>query len=211
MSATTVSEKSLDEVIRDLKNGRNRTGSFRWIFDHYYSTVCRQFKRNGIRPEDCLDLAQEVFLAMYNSICDLEDAAHFRSWMFSISQNTLRNEIKRRRAKKRFGPQSLMTRRSENDESPALETLPDRAAADILTTIAERQRLAGLIETVRALPAQMRRCVELRLIEGRSYREIASAMEISINTVKAHLHQAKKVLKEKLTAPSHAQKPKENR
>jgi RNA polymerase sigma factor (sigma-70 family) len=51
----------------------------------------------------------------------------------------------------------------------------------------------------------MRRCIELRILEGRSYREIASAMGISINTVKAHLHQAKELLKDNLNGSSRAQ------
>ena len=44
----------------------------------------------------------------------------------------------------------------------------------------------------------MRRCVELRLYQDLRYREIAVALDISIETVKAHLHQAKSHLKAKL-------------
>jgi RNA polymerase sigma-70 factor, ECF subfamily len=51
---------------------------------------------------------------------------------------------------------------------------------------------------MRQLPEQMRRCTELRVIHDFSYKEIAELMEISINTVKAHLHQAKKELSERL-------------
>jgi DNA-directed RNA polymerase specialized sigma24 family protein len=44
----------------------------------------------------------------------------------------------------------------------------------------------------------MRRCTELRVLYDLSYSEIAGLMKISINTVKAHLHHAKKELRERL-------------
>jgi DNA-directed RNA polymerase specialized sigma24 family protein len=45
----------------------------------------------------------------------------------------------------------------------------------------------------------MRRCVLLRLEQDLKYREIASVMQISIDTVKAHLFQARQLLKDKLS------------
>ena len=198
MATTAAQSKSLDEVILDLKNGCNPTINFGWIFERYYAMVYRHFKRNGILPEDCLDLAQEVFLAIYSSIRDLRDAGHFRGWLFSISRNTLRNEIKRRRAQKRLGLHPFGRSRSDREESLDIEALPDRSGSDILTAIVEQQRLERLAAVLKKLPIQMRRCIELRLVEGCSYREIAAVMGISINTVKAHLHQAKKTLKNAL-------------
>lgn len=44
------------------------------------------------------------------------------------------------------------------------------------------------------LPTQMRRVCLLRFEHAMKYREIAVVLEISIETVKAHLHQAKKRL-----------------
>ena len=50
-----------------------------------------------------------------------------------------------------------------------------------------------------ALPAQMRRCVELRVHQDLRYKEIADLMQVSIDTVKAHLYQARQQLKGKLS------------
>jgi DNA-directed RNA polymerase specialized sigma24 family protein len=44
----------------------------------------------------------------------------------------------------------------------------------------------------------MRTCCLLRYVRGLKYQEIATVMKISIETVKAHLHQARKRLIEKL-------------
>lgn len=58
---------------------------------------------------------------------------------------------------------------------------------------------ASGLESLRAkldqLPPQMRRCLYLRLYHDLKYREIAALMRISIETVKAHLHQAQNRLR----------------
>lgn len=59
----------------------------------------------------------------------------------------------------------------------------------------ERSRL--LRNALEELPPQMRRCVQLRVQDLR-YREIAEILKVSIDTVKAHLYQARQLLKAKL-------------
>jgi DNA-directed RNA polymerase specialized sigma24 family protein len=44
----------------------------------------------------------------------------------------------------------------------------------------------------------MRNCVMLRVYQTRKYREIAKVLDISIQSVRYHLHKAKAKLKEKL-------------
>ena len=54
----------------------------------------------------------------------------------------------------------------------------------------------ALRQAVEGLPGQMRRCTELRIYRDLSYREIAVVMCRSIETVKVHLFQARKKLKD---------------
>ena len=46
----------------------------------------------------------------------------------------------------------------------------------------------------------MRRCAQLRVVHDLSYLEIAALLNISVNTVKAHLHQAQKALRSRLSS-----------
>ena len=62
----------------------------------------------------------------------------------------------------------------------------------------KRERSARLRSALQELPPQMRTCCVLRYVRGLKYQEIATVMKISIETVKAHLHQARKRLIEKL-------------
>jgi len=59
----------------------------------------------------------------------------------------------------------------------------------------DRERLQALRDAIDSLPPQMRRVLMLRLSFGLKYREIASMMQVSIETVKAHLHQSQARLK----------------
>lgn len=58
------------------------------------------------------------------------------------------------------------------------------------------ERREVLRRAIEELPDQMRRCTELRVYQDLSYREIAAVMRRSIETVKVHLFQARKKLKE---------------
>jgi RNA polymerase sigma factor (sigma-70 family) len=61
----------------------------------------------------------------------------------------------------------------------------------------EKEKCEKLRQALHELPGQMRRCVQLR-VEDCPTQDIAAVLRISINTVKAHLHQAKRILREKL-------------
>jgi RNA polymerase sigma factor (sigma-70 family) len=67
--------------------------------------------------------------------------------------------------------------------------------------VLERERTVALSQAIQGLPEQMRTCFLLRYDQGRKYKEIAVLMKISIDTVKAHLFQARKRLKLELTDP----------
>ena len=61
----------------------------------------------------------------------------------------------------------------------------------------ERSRL--LREALEELPPQMKKAVLLRVTGDMKYREIAEEMEVSIETVKAHLYQARQHLRDRLS------------
>lgn len=200
VSVGDIGDRSLEDVIRDLQDGRNANDNFRWIFERYHRLIFRSFERSGISPEDSRDLVQEVFLAAFRSIHDLRNASGFSAWLLSIGRNALRNEIERQRSQKRFGYHVCVEQSAEPEAAAGLAELADHnPASDVLGMILDQEKLAKVTEALGNLPAQMRRCAHLRIVEDRSYSEIAEIIGISINTVKAHLHQAKKAMKDKLS------------
>jgi RNA polymerase sigma-70 factor (ECF subfamily) len=55
-----------------------------------------------------------------------------------------------------------------------------------------------LREAIEKLPEQMRKCLMLRVYQEMKYREIATLLRLSPETVKVHLFQARRRLREDL-------------
>ena len=94
---------------------------------------------------------------------------------------------------------SLEASGETDDHLPLAARIADPGADPLAVTL-EKEKLEKLHEALQHLPAQMRRCAQLRIAHELSYVEIAALMGISINTVKAHLHQAQKSLRAQLSS-----------
>ncbi|MEG0796136.1 MAG: sigma-70 family RNA polymerase sigma factor, partial [Odoribacter sp.] len=60
------------------------------------------------------------------------------------------------------------------------------------------QAMNRLKEKVEKLPAKQREVLDKYFIEGKTYKEIADELDISLNTVKTHLRRALKFLRDEL-------------
>jgi len=167
------------------------------LFQRYYPTVFRFFSTRGFAPLDSEDLAQETFLRIYVNLQRYRSEARFETYLFRIATNLFKNNLRARAAAKRSGLEVDL------DEVHGLSSSPDAygaASADKLPLdeLLDRERAKVLHDAIETLPAQMLRCVLLRVGSGLRYREIADVMQISIDTVKAHLFQARQKLKSEL-------------
>src|SRR5262245_65790631 len=85
--AMPTQDDSSQSYIRQLMTGRNVEESFLWLFRRYHSAVSRFFSRRGFSPEDCRDLTQDVFFAVYTGVRKLRSEGAFVGWLFSIAHN----------------------------------------------------------------------------------------------------------------------------
>lgn len=188
------------KLIREIKQGLNVEDNFHWLFERHYAQILRFFRRKGFDPEDCRDLTQETFISVYRGVKDLRQEEQFESWLFAIAHNVWCSLIESRSAQKRSATLlSLEGEGESGDRPPIAARLADRSV-DPLTVALEKEKLEKLREALQRLPQQMRRCAQLRVVHDLSYLEIAALMGISVNTVKAHLHQAQKALRAQLSS-----------
>jgi RNA polymerase sigma-70 factor (ECF subfamily) len=187
------------EVIREIKQGLNVEANFRFLFDRHYAQILRFFRRKGFDPETCRDLTQDTFVSVYKGLTDLRQEDHFESWLFAIAHNVWCSLIESRSAQKRSVMLLSLDAEGESGDRPSIAArLADRNA-DPLTVVLEKEKLEKFREALQQLPQQMRRCAQLRVVHDLSYVEIAALLGISVNTVKAHLHQAQKALRSQLS------------
>ena len=195
------SDRQVVLAIENFQAGTEREQSYRFLVERFYQPVRGFFARRVFSADDCLDLTQETFLGLYRGLEGYRAEARFEFWLFRIAQTTYlkwlrtrkrRDEVSLQEAGRPVAAGASSTTRPE-DHEPVV-AVGETQLADVL----RGERFELLREAIAELPEQMRRCVTLRVYQDRSYREIAEIQDVSIETVKAHLFQARKKLKEKL-------------
>jgi RNA polymerase sigma-70 factor (ECF subfamily) len=126
---------------------------------------------------DAEELVQEAFRIAVSSGVGF-DEERFEPWMLRTVGNLCLNLRRRRRAEP-LGPWI---------DAKSTETPPDIAL--------RRERLERIREEISRLPAQQRLAITLRSMEQMSYAEIAEIMELSEETVRGHVHLARRKLAE---------------
>lgn len=188
------------ELIAQIQAGIRVEENSAKLFGRFRPGIQSFFTRKGFSAEDSRDLTQDVFLRVFNRIDTFRGESRFERWLWEIATHAYYNEVRRRRAEKRDGretsldgPGATGDGRSAAPEIPAADPSPEER-------LITREQLAAFRAALHGLPDQMRRCCILRYERSMKYQEIAIVMKISIDTVKAHLHQARKRLADLLAA-----------
>jgi RNA polymerase sigma-70 factor, ECF subfamily len=186
----TGGEEQVLEAVRRFQTGDDRDAAFHLLFERYRGPVERFFTRRGVPPEEARDLTQETFLGIYRGLEGWRPEARFGTWVFKIATTTYLKRQRHRAAGKRRGVEVT-------EEAPGAAAALARPGGQLAALLDDEQR-RELHRAMAELPDQMRRCLALRVHQDLKYREIASVMRLSIDTVKAHLFQARQRLGERL-------------
>jgi RNA polymerase sigma-70 factor (ECF subfamily) len=173
---------------------------FQRLFEQHFRPVFFFFLHRGFPREECRDLTQETFLRVFRSMGRFRGEASFQTWLFQIATNLWRNEVRRRMTEKREAREvSLEGEVEKGRPLRADHRLPGESEpSGALDGLLAGERRLMMREALDSLPPQMRRCVLLRIDQNLKYREIAVAMQISIDTVKSQISQARERLERTL-------------
>jgi RNA polymerase sigma-70 factor (ECF subfamily) len=190
----------VEALFQRLRSSAGQEESFRLLFDRFYWPLFRFFERRGFSTEECQDLIQETFLRVFRGIENFRGEARWEHWLFRIAANTAAKAVRYRGTAKRAG-REVPLESDEGDESPPAVSGGRSGGAEVPAAL---RRLLGkeakelLSQAVADLPAQMRRCVRLRVFQDLDYEEIADILQISPSTVKVQLFKARKRLQSEL-------------
>ncbi len=169
--------------------------SFDHLIERYYRPISYFFANRGFSTEECRDLTQETFLGVFKGLGRFRRDSSVETWLFKIAANIWRNALRSRSADKRDGLEIPLTILAE---VPVATAPKAGGPGDPLGNALADEQARLLREAIDELPAQMRRCLLLRIDHDMKYREIAAVLQVSIDTVKSQLFQAKERLKDKL-------------
>jgi RNA polymerase sigma-70 factor (ECF subfamily) len=143
--------------------------------------------------EEARDVAQEVFVRLYQRAGSFGGRARFSTWFYRLVVNLSLDHQRRGRWWRRFvrGGGS----NGEDDDRPdVLERLP-APGSDPIESVDRDRRMKQLWAAVDRLAPRQRAAVLLHVQEGLSTREVAATLECSEATVRVHLHRALTALK----------------
>jgi RNA polymerase sigma-70 factor, ECF subfamily len=146
-------------------------------------------------PEDHEDLLQDALIRGFRGFDSFDRALPFKAWMFGIIRNACIDRHRHRRA--RPLEESLEDAPTASPLDSPLYAIP-LAPEDVLL---RRETVEQVREAIRRLPVLMREVVELRDIEGLSYREIAAVLDRPIGTVMSRLYRGRNLLRTYLVEP----------
>lgn len=172
------------------------------VFERYAPSIHHFFVRRGYGREDSRDLTQDTFVKAYKGLSGFRDQASLQTWLLSIATNVWKNDLRSRQAEKRSAMQTVAMDALPVEEERPIETESVAAAPsrppNPLDEVLARERRVRLRAAIDDLPPRMRHVVQLRIDRGLRYQEIALVLQVSVDTVKTQLHQARRRLKETL-------------
>jgi RNA polymerase sigma-70 factor, ECF subfamily len=172
------------EIVANLKNRDDET--FRMVVGKYHFLVLNcayKFLRNRETAED---LAQEVFVEVFQSIHAFRGESQLSTWIYRITVTKCLNLIKHQKRKKRFAELVSIFGANEMEEQ-----LPAPESTNPMNEMERRERIDILSKAFDKLPDSQRIAYTLSKVDGMKYEEIASVMNLSLPSVESLIHRAK--------------------
>lgn len=156
-----------------------------WAFDALYEAnvgrvyaLCLRMSGDRLRAED---LTQDVFVRAWRRIGTFRGASAFSSWLHRVAVNVVLDDRKRR-----------------SRRPPELGRVDDEELAGAVSPAADPVGRLDLERALASLPERSRMALVLHAVDGYRYEEVAELMEVSVGTVKSHIHRARALLMERL-------------
>lgn len=165
--------------------------AFRALLERHQDSVVGTVAKMLGNPNDAEDIAQQVFLRVWQHAKSYRPDAKFTTYLFTITRNLVFNETRRRSRKKEIPLYSDDPSGSRHEPGDDPHRQPDASMLEAELHIAVDQAIASLPETQRL-------AVVLRRYENLSYEEIAEVLELSVSAVKSQLFRARNSLREAL-------------
>ena len=179
------------ELVRRVLAGEESL--FGALVRRYQARVVAHVARMVGRREDALDLAQEIFLKVFQALDRYNPEFKFSTWLFRIAGNAAIDHLRKRRPRtvplEIADPESRTGVSSIEHESPALDPYGE---------LRNVERGEAISKAIADLPLEFRELITLRHFGGLSYEEIARLKNMPLGTVKNKLFRARVVLKERL-------------
>lgn len=191
-AAATIALSSASGISTDLELVNSailgREDSFEELVRRYQRPITGYVFRMLGNYESAMDVSQEVFIKVFNSLTKYSSEYKFSTWVYRIAHNAAIDHMRRN---SQFS-QSLETENADGTYQLQLESSAPSPEK-------ERERSEWRVEinsVVKCLPAAYRELIVLRHSQDLSYDEIAEVTDLPLGTVKNRLFRAREMMRE---------------
>jgi len=182
----------LDErqLITELQKGSQ--SAFRHLVESFQNKVFNTVLSIVQNNEEAEDVAQEVFIEIYESVGKFKGESKLSTWIYRIATTKALESHRKKKAVKRFA--FLTSLFGENDEivhHPVEFEHPG-------VVFENKERAKILFVHINQLPDNQKVAFTLCNVEGLSYQEISEVMQLSLSSVESLLFRAKTNLRKTL-------------
>jgi len=174
------------ELIANAIKGRE--DGFEELVRRYQKQITGYVYRIVGDYDSSLDVTQEVFIKVYNSLHRYSSDYKFSTWLYRIAHNAAIDHLRRNS----INPQSLETENEDGTyqlqiESPAPSPEKDREVSEWRIEIGQ---------VIKRLPDAYKQLILLRHANDLSYDEIAEVTSLPLGTVKNRLFRAREMMRQ---------------
>jgi RNA polymerase sigma-70 factor (ECF subfamily) len=152
-----------------------RTPHFAEVYETHFDFVWRSARRLGVPEAGLDDVVQDVFVTVYRRLGEFEGRSQLRTWIFGILRHTVGDL---RRSQRRKPTEALGDEPSDARPGPHEHAVRDESTQLLSRLLAE-------------LDDDQREVFVLAELEQMSAPEIASAIDVNVNTVYSRLRAAR--------------------
>jgi len=181
------------DLVAQLQSGSE--AAFRTLVERYQDRVYRTVFSLLRSPEEAEDVAQEVFVEVYQTIARFRGDATLSTWLYRLATSRALKTRQKARAKKRFAYFTSLL----GFDNDVLHELPDHAHPQAL--LEGQQQLQLLLDHIARLPGQQQVAFTLRHEQGLSYEEIAAVLDTTVPAVESLLFRARQTLRKHVQPP----------
>ena len=144
-------------------------------------------------PADAADMTQEAFMRVMRSLHTYRGETRFTTWLYRLVTNVCLDGLRRR-------GRPVEPLDADDDEGPSEVVDPDRWSRPD-EQVELRESAAEVRAALADLPASQRLALTLHYFEDMRYEDVASVMNVPLNTVKSHIRRGKERLASLLRRP----------
>ncbi|MFV0248622.1 MAG: RNA polymerase sigma factor [Tenacibaculum sp.] len=170
--------KTTYTAIINLKHGK--ITALEKLYKKHYAKLFSFAKKFSFTTLTADDIVQQTFLKIWENRSQLKDQVSFEKQLYTISKNTIINQLKRENRFFSFDDITLVAESEDHKEQKSEES---------------ESKLNWLYEKIAEMPARRREIFELHKLQGLSHLEISKKLNISKSTISNHLYLAMAFLK----------------